>query len=131
MIVNYIAKVALKANEKNLEKHDQVALAMFDEFKVQVTQSCSELLTRNNILFVQVPPNCSGRLQLLDVSLNKTAKDFMKQQFQEWYSERIFEQLDQDIEIKDLQPVDLQLSVMKHISWIIALFAIFQASLVL
>ena len=48
----------------------------------------------------------------------------MKQQFQEWYSERIFEQLDQDMEIKDLQPVDLRLSVMKYIrgSWIIALF---------
>ena len=58
------------------------------------------------------------------MSLNRAAKDFMKQQFQEWYSERIFEQLNQDIEIKDLHPVDLQLSIMKHIggSWIIALF---------
>ena len=38
----------------------------------------------------------------------------MKQQFQEWYSERIFEKLDQDIEIKYIQPVDLRLSIMKH-----------------
>ena len=58
------------------------------------------------------------------MSLNKAAKDFIKQQFQEWYSERIFEQLDQDIEINDLQLVHLRLSVMKYIggSWIIALF---------
>ena len=48
----------------------------------------------------------------------------MKQQFQEWHSERIFEQLQLGVDVKDLQPVDLKLSIMKHIggSWIIALF---------
>ena len=127
-MVNYITKIIIpyvKNKRKELGKtDDQVALAIFDEFKGQVTQSCSELLTRNNILFVRIPPNCTDRLQPLDISLNKAAKDFMKQQFQEWYSERIFEQLQLGVDVKDLQPVDLKLSIMKHIggSWIIALF---------
>ena len=86
-MVNYITKIIIpyvKNKRKELGKtDDQVALAIFDEFKGQVTQSCSELLTRNNILFVCIPPNCTDRLQPLDISLNKAAKDFMKQQFQE------------------------------------------------
>ena len=49
------------------------------------------------------------------MSLNKAAKDFIKQQFQELYSEIIFEKPKEGIEVKDLQPVDLRLSVMKHI----------------
>ena len=58
------------------------------------------------------------------MSLNKAAKDILKQQFQELYSERKFEQLKEGVEVTDLQPVDLRLSVMKHIggSWINALF---------
>ena len=85
-MVNYITKIIIpyvKNKRKELGKtDDQVALAIFDEFKGQVTQSCSELLTRNNTLFVRIPPNCTDRLQPMNISLNKAAKDFMKQQFQ-------------------------------------------------
>ena len=42
-------------------------------------------------------------------------KDFLRREFQEWYSKQILAQLEQGIAVRDLQPVDLCLSVMKPI----------------
>ena len=75
------------------ETDDQVALAIFDELKGQVTQACHDLLWQNNILFVCVLPNCTDQLQPLDVSVNIADKDFLRREIQEWYSKQIFEQL--------------------------------------
>ena len=78
----YILKIIiLFVKEKHRElktSDDQVALAIFDEFKGQVTQACCELLWQNNILFVHAPPNCTDKLQPLDISTNKPAEDFLK-----------------------------------------------------
>ena len=77
-MINYIAKIIIpfvRNKRRELKKtEDQVALAIFDEFKRQVTQACSEMLWENNILFICVPANCTDQLQPLDVSLNKAAK---------------------------------------------------------
>ena len=66
----------VRKKRRELKKiENQVALAIFDEFKGQVTQACYEMLW---ILFIRVPANCTDRLQSLDVSLNKAAKDFLR-----------------------------------------------------
>ena len=133
-MINYISKIIVpfvKNKRKELKKtDDQVALAIFDEFKGQITQACADLLSRNNILFVLVPPNCTDHLQPLDATVNKAAKDFLRRKFQEWYSERVLEQLDRGIEAKDLQPVDLRLSTMKPIGaeWIMSMFRYFSSN---
>ena len=86
---------------------DQAAIATFDEFKGQVTQACCDMQWENNIIFIRVPANCTDRFQLLDVSVNKVAKDYLRQQFQEWYSNQVLKQLNEGVEVNDLKPVDL------------------------
>ena len=54
-----------------------------------------------------VPPNCTDRLQL---SINKSAKDFVKSKFQQWYSDQIFDQQDDG---SPLQPITFPMHVMK------------------
>ena len=62
----------------------------------------------------------------MDLSVNKSIKDFMKTQFNNWYSSQVFEQL----EDKEQKPVDLRLSVMKPLGakWLIKLFNYLKAN---
>ena len=60
----------------------QAALAIFDHFKGQLTDNVVQLLETFNIQSVLVPASCTDRLQPLDISVNKSAKSFLKSEFQ-------------------------------------------------
>ena len=96
------------------------ALVIFDYFKGQCLPSIFKMLTDNNIFYVLVPPNCTDRLQPLDLSINKPAKDFMKRGFQEWYANIILQQLENGVE----ETVDMRLLIMKPLvsKWAIELY---------
>ena len=68
-------------------------MVIYDKFKGQCTPAVLELLEENNIDIVLVPANCTDRLQPLDISINKAAKNFMRDQFQRWYAEQIQQQV--------------------------------------
>ena len=52
----------------------------------------------------------------MDIAVNKPAKAFLKEQFQNWYSEQVTQQLDgEDFENVDLEPVELSMAVMKKL----------------
>jgi hypothetical protein len=99
---------------------DHPALVLFDVFKGQCTEEVLQLLLGNNILYILVPANTTDKLQPLDLSVNKPAKDYMRQKFQDWYGTIICKQLEDNIE----EVVDLRLSVMKPLCahWCIDLF---------
>ena len=73
----------------------QSVLVLFDRFKGQCTQGILSLLDKNNILYAIVPANCTDCLQPLDVSINKAAKECLRRQFQEWYSNNVCQQLEE------------------------------------
>ena len=114
--------VTLKREQLGLEA-DHCALAIFDVFKGQCTEKILSLLENNNILYVTIPSNCTDRLQPLDVSVNKSAKDFMKSKFQKWYGNIIHAQLEENV----TEPVDMRLSIMKPLTaqWMIELHQYF------
>ena len=56
--------------------NEHPALLIFDNFKVQCTSSLLNLLDSHNVNVALIPPNCTDRLQPLDLSVNKTVKDF-------------------------------------------------------
>ena len=91
IIVPYITNMR---TQLKLSK-DYSALVLFDVFKGQ----------------------CTDKLQPLDLSVNKAAKEQMRWHFQEWYGAMICKQLEDKIE----EVVDVRLSVMKPLSakWII------------
>ena len=68
-----------------------------------------------------VPANCTDRLQPLDISVNKAAKEFLRRQFQDWYSPKITSQLQAG---STVEPVDMRMAVVKPLSarWMIALY---------
>ena len=83
------------------------------------------MLADNDIFYVLVPANCTDRLQPLDLSTNKPAKDFMKKKFQEWYANIILQQLENGI----TETVDMKLSVMKPLvsKWAIEMYDYFSS----
>ena len=75
----YIKK---KKGELKLDE-DYPALVIFDRFRAQCTPNILSMLKAKNIHIAIVPPNCTDRLQPLDVSVNKAAKEYLCRQFQE------------------------------------------------
>ena len=99
---------------------DQACLVIFDRFKAQCTATVLSVLEKNNILVSLVPANCTDKLQPLDVSVNKSVKEFLRGQFHEWYAGEVSQQLQSGEEVK---LVDLHLSRVKPLAatWLIRL----------
>jgi len=68
-------------------------LIITDNFKGQVTANISKLLEDNNLHVCLLPPNTTELLQPMDLAVNKPAKSFRKNEFSEWYSKEILQQL--------------------------------------
>ena len=68
-----------------------------------------------------ISPNCTDHLQPLDISVNKAAKKFLRNEFQEWYAGKVREQL-QGTTLK--QSVDLCLSIVKSLGakWMVGFY---------
>lgn len=65
------------------------------------------------------------RLQPLDLIVNKSAKDFLRSQFQNWYAKQVFCQLQEGSEVI---PIDLKLTTIKPLSasWLVSLYDYFK-----
>ena len=86
-MIEYVQEILIPyVTEKQKEltfASDYPALALFGTFKSQCMDEVYDLV--DIILCVCIPANCTDKLQLLDLSINKPAKDFMRKKFQEWY----------------------------------------------
>ena len=100
---------------------DHPALAIFDHFKGQITVDIMQLLEEHNVHVVKLPPNCTDRLQLMDLSVNKAAKNFLRGRFNEWYSEQVADQLGDDLDGLQAQPVNLTAAAMTSVGgkWLV------------
>ena len=84
-MVDYIEKIlcpyiARKRYELKLDD-THPALVIFDSFKAQTTDRVLKLLEDNHIYSIMVSPNCTDRLQPMDISVNKAAKHFLRDSF--------------------------------------------------
>ena len=98
------------------ESNEQAALVIMDNFNGQVISLIASLLEDNNILVCCILPKTIDKLQPMDLTVNKPAKDFLKQKFWEWSSDQILQQLDlSNTTNKELQLINLSLPVYR--SW--------------
>ena len=121
---DYVEKIILPyiKHKKSLKLPDDYpALLIFDNFKAQCTSDILTLLDDNYINVTLVPANCTDRLQPLDLSVNKAAKEYLREEFQTWYAKQISQQVQGDSEKK---PVDLRLTAVKSLGakWLEGLY---------
>ena len=81
------------------------------------------LLKKNDIIAIHVPNNHTSLFQRLDISVNKSAKCFIADKYQDWYAENVLQQLNRVVAAHDVKVV-VKLSIMKplHAKWIIEMF---------
>ena len=122
---DYVEKIILpyikdKRRSLNLPS-DYPGLLIFDNFKAQCTSDLLKLLDDNYINVTLVPANCTDRLQPLDLSVNKAAKEYLRGEFQTWYAKQISQQVQGYSEKK---PVDLRLTAVKSLGakWLEGLY---------
>ena len=98
-------------------------MLVIDVFRGQITYPVTEKLQENNILTIRVPANMTNIFQPLDLTVNGSAKSFMKHKFTEWYSAQIGKELEDGVPLGDIE-IKLQLSVLEHLhaSWLVDLF---------
>ena len=89
ILVPFVTK---KREELKLGK-SHPALVLFDCFRGQTTGEIKKLLAANNILTVQIPPNCTDKLQPMDVAVNKPMKEELRRKFQLWYANEVEKQM--------------------------------------
>ena len=93
-------------------------LVIFERFKAQFTPTVLQALKENHIPVALVPAKCMNRLQPLDISINKSVKQFLRGEFHDWYASQTCSQIHTN---EKIQPVYLHLTIVKPLgaAWII------------
>ena len=127
-MVQYINHIIIPFVEKVTDRDEldekQAALVILDNFKGQITNTVLSLLDENNIHTCMLPVNTTDILQTMDLLVNKSAKEFIKQKFQMWYTEQIHQQLKQSDSDGKLEPVDLSMQIVKEVEskWLVEMW---------
>lgn len=119
----YIKKVNVEQVRGDVGS-DKSALVIMYNFKGQTTEAIPNLLEENNLLVNLLPANTSGNLQPMDISVNKPVKDYIQDCFEDWYANKIVQQLEDNEDQKEEvcpKPVDLSLPLLKQLGakWLI------------
>ena len=96
-------------------------LLISDVFKGQWTQNVKDLVRESNGKMVPVPNNWTNYFQPLDLTVNKSCKEFLRQEAQSWYSEEIVKQMQQG---KKSHEIKVRISIVKplHAKWIVKFY---------
>ena len=95
-------------------------LLIFDVFKGQTTPKVIDCLKKSNCLSIFVPSNHTNLFQPLDISINKGAKSFLVEKYQDWYASQVTSQLERGFSPHDVK-VDVKLTTVKplHAAWVV------------
>ena len=102
---------------------EQYALIIMDTFKGQDNDRLRELCSENYYEVAIVPHNLTKKFQPLDISVNKAAKIFIQNMYNEWFSNEVTTQLNGGVDPTEVK-IALKLSDLKslHVSWIVDLY---------
>ena len=77
-----------------------------DTFKGQGNNVVLNLCKKHFFQVVIVPHNLTNKFQPLDITVNKPAKSFISNKYNEWFAEQVAKQLQ-----KGIPPADIQVSL--------------------
>ena len=87
---------------KKIGDADQYALLIWAVLRGQKTEAVTSLLQEQKILNEYVPNNMTDYFQVLNLTVNKWVKDFMKQKFNEWFATQSRNELESGKELENI-----------------------------
>ena len=119
IIVPYVVKTRTKLKLPD----DQKALLIFDVFTGQMTSDFNVYVHRSEMVAAHIPNNMTADYQTLDATVNKHAKTFTRNKFNDWYCNEITTQLDAGVNLEDVD-IKLRLTRLKplHAGWLVDLY---------
>ena len=97
---------------KELSAPETPWLLVSDVFKGQWTEAVKSVVKESNGKMVPVPNNWINYFQPLDLTVNKSSKDFLRNEAQNWYSQEIMKQM-QVGKLSNQIKVNVRISVFK------------------
>ena len=92
-------------------------------FRGQSTNHVAQILDSLNIKVVKVPANIAHFFQPLDLTVNGSAKNFMRKKFVTWYAEEIKRQMDAGVPAESIDVnVKLTSPTALHANWLTELY---------
>ena len=110
----------IKRKREELNVPNKPWLLICDVFKGQWTEAVKNVVEESNGKMVSVPNNWTNYFQPLDLTVNKSSKDFLRKETEGWYSQEIVKQMEAE-KRSDQIKVDVRVSVVKplHAKWIV------------
>ena len=102
----------VEAERKELGVSDKLWLLICDVFKGQWTHAVKDVVKESNSKMVPVPNNSTNYFQPLDLTVNKSSKDFLRQEARSWYSQEIVKQMEAGKRHDEIK-VEVRISVVK------------------
>lgn len=114
--LEYIQEIIIPyvKNMRDVIGEDRSALLIMDNFTGQSTIEVHRLLESNNIFTCYIPPNCTDRLQPMDLSVNKAVKNHMREKFESWYADQVASAITGSDD-SDIEPIKYPLPVMREL----------------
>ena len=82
---------------------EQYAFIIMDTFKGLDNDRLRELCSENYCEVVIVPHNLTKKFQPLDISVNKAAKIFIQNMYNEWFSNEVATQLNRGVDLTEVK----------------------------
>ena len=123
LINNVIIPYVTRTRTEDELSPNYPALVIFNVFRGQTVNEVYELFEENRIFVVLVPSNCTDKLQPLDLSVNKPAKDYLRKQFHTLYAAKVKDQLESGKNPDEVR-VDVKMTVIKEVGarWLVSLY---------
>ena len=121
-MIQYIEHIILPYLDSVRQTESAPALVIMDNFKGQITAKINCILEENNVHVCLLPPNTTDLLQPMDISVNKPAKEFLRKEFQQWYSEKVQERIEEEgVDAVDITPIKLEMPILKELGakWLV------------
>ena len=125
--MEYLKKIIfpyIKSKCKGLKLPENAKMwLILDVFEEQTTSAVNDLQKKNDIIAIHVLNNQTNLFQPLDISVNKSAKCFIAEKYQDWYAKKVLQQLSRGVATHNVK-VDVKLSIMKplHAKWITEMY---------